>query len=102
MMLEPMKRDDKCPVCHGKGYLRCDCWPGDCICAYGDECCDNCDGTGYIGDDAYPIDDDDYPTSPKAAELTNPLSRPLYVVKGWGERRRRIREKASAGSWPQC
>lgn len=46
----------KCPVCHGKGYLRCDCWPGDCICAYGDEDCDECRGEGVI-DTTY---EDDY------------------------------------------
>lgn len=45
-----------CPVCHGKGYLRCDCWPGDCICAYGDEDCDECRGEGVI-DTTY---EDDY------------------------------------------
>lgn len=41
----------KCQVCHGKGYLRCDCWPGDCICAYGDEDCESCDGTGFVDDE---------------------------------------------------
>ncbi len=41
----------KCPVCYGKGYLRCDCWPGDCICAFGDEDCDACNGEGAIYDD---------------------------------------------------
>ena len=46
----------RCPVCHGKGYLRCDCWPGDCICAYGDEDCDECRGTGVID----PTYEDDY------------------------------------------
>jgi hypothetical protein len=40
-----------CPVCHGKGYRRCDCWPGDCICAFGDEDCDHCDGYGRIWTD---------------------------------------------------
>lgn len=48
-----------CPVCHGKGYLRCDCWPGDCICAHGDEDCEYCRGSGLDDWDA----DDDYPTA---------------------------------------
>lgn len=37
----PMTR---CPVCNGRGYHHCDCWPGDCICAFGDEDCDDCRG----------------------------------------------------------
>lgn len=36
----------KCPACHGCGYTRCDCWPGDCICGRDDERCDACLGTG--------------------------------------------------------
>ena len=50
----PLKR---CPVCNGRGYHRCDCWPGDCICGFGDEDCDECLGEGWI-DPSY---DDDYP-----------------------------------------
>lgn len=38
----------RCPVCHGRGALRCDCWPGDCICGWDDEPCETCDGTGWI------------------------------------------------------
>jgi len=41
----PMTR---CPVCNGRGYHHCDCWPGDCICAFGDEDCDDCRGEGVI------------------------------------------------------
>lgn len=48
----------KCPICHGKGYLRCDCWPGDCICGYGDETCEECSGHGFIDpDDDYGYND---------------------------------------------
>jgi len=46
----PAKR---CPICRGRGALRCDCWPGDCICGFDDEPCDNCDGTGWLYPDDY-------------------------------------------------
>jgi len=32
-------REKRCPVCRGRGALRCDCWPGDCICGWDDEDC---------------------------------------------------------------
>lgn len=38
----------RCVVCRGRGYHHCDCWPGDCICGYGDEPCEECEGTGWI------------------------------------------------------
>ena len=41
----------KCFACNGRGYLFCACWPGDCICGYGDETCDECNGDGYFYDD---------------------------------------------------
>lgn len=44
---------EKCVLCNGRGYLRCGCWPGDCICGYGDEICWNCDGDGRIWPDDY-------------------------------------------------
>ncbi len=56
----PMRDETPCPVCHGRGYLRCSCWPGDCICGEGDVSCENCFGDGYI----YPDDDDWYPAPP--------------------------------------
>lgn len=37
---------EKCPVCNGRGYIRCECWPADCICGFDDEYCDWCQGTG--------------------------------------------------------
>jgi hypothetical protein len=48
-----------CTACNGRGYIRCACWPGDCICGQDDIDCEACDGTGqddawddfYIGDD---------------------------------------------------
>jgi len=43
----------KCPMCHGRGALRCDCWPGDCICGFDDEPCENCEGEGFF----YPDED---------------------------------------------
>ena len=46
----PAKR---CPICRGRGALRCDCWPGDYICGFDDEPCDNCDGTGWLYPDDY-------------------------------------------------
>lgn len=42
-----------CPICRGRGALRCDCWPGDCICGFDDEPCDNCYGTGWLYPDDY-------------------------------------------------
>ena len=50
----------RCPACNGRGYHLCDCWPGDCICGFGDETCDECMGSGrdesefdedFMGDD---------------------------------------------------
>lgn len=37
-----------CPVCSGRGYHPCACWPGDCICGFGDQECENCGGTGRL------------------------------------------------------
>ena len=54
----PPKRK-RCPVCHGRGYLLCDCWPGDCICGFGDEECEECGGTGDADWNAYHMDHDD-------------------------------------------
>ena len=50
-----------CPICDGRGYLRCDCWPGDCICGFGDESCEECCGEGWVypDDDALELIDDD-------------------------------------------
>lgn len=64
-MTAPFKR---CPVCHGRGAIRCDCWPGDCICGWDDEHCDACDGTGdaNYNTDLYPDYDD--PDEPPALE----------------------------------
>ena len=36
----------KCVACNGRGYHNCECWPGDCICGFGDETCDECGGDG--------------------------------------------------------
>lgn len=47
----------KCPACSGLGFHRCDCWPGDCICGFGDETCEECGGEGII-DPSY--DDDEF------------------------------------------
>lgn len=38
----------RCSACNGRGYTRCDCWPGDCICGFGDETCEECDA--HLGD----------------------------------------------------
>lgn len=48
----------RCPVCKGRGEIRCDCWPGDCFCGCGDEPCEECDGHGRI-DPSYDDYDDD-------------------------------------------
>ncbi len=60
-MTLPFKR---CPVCHGRGAIRCDCWPGDCICGWDDEPCDNCDGTGDANYNADFYPDYDEPIDP--------------------------------------
>lgn len=46
-----------CPACNGRGYHRCECWPGDCICGRDDTDCDECRGEGWI-DPTY--DDSEY------------------------------------------
>lgn len=38
----------RCPACNGRGYHHCDCWPGDCICGFGDETCEECRGEGWL------------------------------------------------------
>ena len=44
----------ECQACDGRGYIPCDCWPGDCICSVGDEDCWECEGVGLIDpDDEY-------------------------------------------------
>ena len=50
-------KDDTCTWCQGRGYLRCACWPGDCICGEGDETCYECNGDGFIDDDCMYDDD---------------------------------------------
>ena len=44
-MAEETKR---CVACDGRGYHLCECWPGDCICGFGDETCEECMGEGFI------------------------------------------------------
>lgn len=50
---QPQEPIEKCPVCYGRGYEHCDCWPGDCICSEGDRDCEACFGSG-IKDWEYP------------------------------------------------
>ncbi len=38
----------KCAACNGRGYHRCGCWPGDCICGQDDEPCWECAGEGWV------------------------------------------------------
>lgn len=42
---------EPCPVCDGRGYLRCACWPGDCICGEDNRDCEACFGTGEADED---------------------------------------------------
>ena len=49
----------KCTVCGGRGYTYCDCWPGDCICGFGDETCEYCEGTGDLYPNEFEEDRDD-------------------------------------------
>lgn len=43
----------ECPACKGRGYRRCGCWPGDCICGLDDQDCENCGGDGWVWPDEY-------------------------------------------------
>lgn len=63
-MTEALKR---CSVCGGRGYFRCDCWPGDCICGLDDEPCEECGGEGWI-DPSYDYDEPYYDDPPALAE----------------------------------
>lgn len=59
------ERLTKCECCSGRGYHRCACWPGDCICGYGDETCEECNGDGFVepGDeDGFYCDESPAPT----------------------------------------
>lgn len=47
----------RCPVCHGRGYFHCECWPGDCICGLDYEDCEECRGTGWIDPTYDDLDD---------------------------------------------
>lgn len=51
----------RCPVCHGRGYFHCECWPGDCICGFGDLDCDECHGEGWIDPSYDDLDDGGQP-----------------------------------------
>lgn len=52
---------ERCPSCNGRGYTRCDCWPGDCICGWDDEDCDACCGNGDADwDDSWEDDPNDH------------------------------------------
>lgn len=55
----------KCFACDGRGYFRCECWPGDCICGFDDETCEECGGEGTLDssyDDPLDCDCSDYET----------------------------------------
>lgn len=55
-------RFTKCKACNGRGYFRCECWPGDCICGQDEETCWECAGDGVIDnfyDDYYPDEESD-------------------------------------------
>lgn len=59
------EKSKRCTVCNGRGAIRCDCWPGDCICGWDDEPCEYCEGTGVI----YPDDEwEPWDTQPAAQE----------------------------------
>ena len=49
----PVDEAERCWACNGRGYILCACWPGDCICGYGDETCDECGGEGWFYEDEY-------------------------------------------------
>ncbi len=44
----------KCPVCNGRGYFHCECWPADCICGQDYEPCEECGGDGFYDPDEWP------------------------------------------------
>lgn len=62
----------KCTACKGRGYHNCECWPGDCICGFGDETCEECSGNGFI-DPSY---DDFDPTTPETISPPLPTLTP--------------------------
>lgn len=55
----------RCHWCHGLGYIRCECWPGVCICGEDERDCEACFGDGWID----PLDDEDFP-APSAPDHT--------------------------------
>lgn len=51
MRTPPIHYDDapvRCTACNGRGYRRCACWPGDCICGQDDVDCEACYGEGWV------------------------------------------------------
>lgn len=46
-----------CRACDGRGYFRCGCWPGDCLCGGDLDACFECEGAGI---DAPEYEDYDY------------------------------------------
>lgn len=65
-------RIKSCRACDGRGYFRCECWPGDCICGQDEETCWDCDGEGVIYSeyDDYP-DEIDAPTVSEDTEASD-------------------------------
>lgn len=51
---------ERCTWCGGRGYHPCDCWPGDCICGFGDEECEECHGEGFLYADEFDEWNDPY------------------------------------------
>lgn len=60
------ERLTKCTVCSGRGSLRCDCWPADCICGQDEETCWECNGDGWLDPSYDPFDGHYEDTSPPA------------------------------------
>lgn len=61
----------KCVACGGRGYFRCDCWPGDCICGQDEDTCWECEGEGLID----PTYDDDFRDDPEMPDTPSPTVR---------------------------
>lgn len=72
----------KCLACDGRGYHCCECWPGDCICGFGDETCDECGGEGII-DTSYDDDLSDCDCSNYEIDLLDGSARCHRCGRSW-------------------
>lgn len=70
-----------CTACDGRGYFRCACWPGDCICGWDDQDCEECGGEGII--DNFYADDLDCDCSNYETDLLDGSARCHRCGRSW-------------------